>query len=497
MAALILCSAVLFYFSFPNIIFVEGASFLAWGCALSFFYVLETKLQARVLAGLAWGVVSNALLISWLMPVSLGGWVILVLALATQGVFFAIFFPSVHRPVLIKLFLIPSAWVASEWLRSFFLGGFTWSAGYSQALVPPLIQPAAFGGVYAVAWVLIFGNAAVYLMWRSSRERKLIWILAGVLFTAVLAGGVARLAAHPLTQASVMRVAAVQANIVKEEKTRSDLYDANAARHVALTEKVVLAGKLGTEDLVVWPETAFTDDIMLDEKWRLRLEHEAGRLGVNMLIGSAVLRQGNDLNSALLLSSDRRWRGVYHKMQLVPFAEYTPSGFEPFAQALRIGRYHFQAGDHVGAMEISGGERFGVVICSEEFYPGMFRALSAPGPAFVTVMLNDGWFVQKEALALHALLAPIRAVEAGVSVVRAANTGKTCAFDAMGRQIGRSLDVQRPDAGIYDIYRGDFAGKTIYAKWGDLFFFLCLAFVIIDRLLDHRQRFVKDLRHAV
>jgi apolipoprotein N-acyltransferase len=500
-AALLFCSAGLFYFSFPNIISVKGAPLCAWGCVLPFLYILDgRRMRDRFLLGLAWGFLTHAMLVSWLIPVSVGGWAVFVAALAVQGVVFALLFPSTAPSATVKLFLIPCAWVVSEWARTLMMGGFSWSLGYSQAPVPELIQVASIGGVYAVAWIMVFVNAAVYLVGRTRGQRNRLWLLAvGILGIAILGGALRILLAPPAMRTStrlpdVFRVATIQPNISREDKTREDLYDAHALQHMTMTKKAVTAGWLGKADLVVWPETAFTDDVLTDTKWRPRLEASARGLGVNILVGSALFWNSRDLNSAVLLSSAGDWKSVYHKMRLVPFSEFTPKGAEGVAKALHIGRYHFSAGVRPGNMELQGARGFGVVICSEEFYPEMFQHLVAAKSQFAVVMLNDGWFSRREALYLHALAAPLRAVESGIPVVRSANTGRTCAFDAYGRRIGRPVEPGRSAVAVYDMPAP--AGKTFYARYADVFALLCLVFVIMMRALIQVQRSKTETPYA-
>ncbi len=495
-AVLVFSAALLFYFSFPNIVVVQGVSFLAWGCALPLFGALEGRSWRRRLAiGMLWGLLAHGFLTAWMMPVTLGGWVLFTGALSIQGPLFALCFPSASRPVVFRLFLIPSAWVFSEWVRSIILGGFSWSLGYSQALFPELIQPAAWGGVYLPAWIIIFVSTALYLGIRGAIEgslRRRIFMLAAVGVSLGLIVGAVRIALAPSVTGTV-RVAAVQADILRDDKVREDLYDVNVVRHLALTKKAVMAGGLGASDLVVWPETAFTDDVLTDLKWRPRLEEAARNLHVNMLLGSALLWEGRDLNSAVLLSAQGDWRAVYHKMRLVPFTERTPQGFTSLARAFGVGKYHFTAGTRPGIMAF---DRFklGVVICSEEFYPDMFRSLSQARVDVAVTMLNDGWLERREALLLHALTAPVRAVESGLSVVRVANTGLTCAFDGYGRPVGRPLDLQRPGVMVYTVPLS--SGSTFYAQWGDVFALVCVVFVIISFLIINFRYIRARLKYA-
>ena len=478
--ALILCSAGLYCLSFPDLISIQGAPFFAAGCALPFFAALEGRpAGARFLLGAVWGLLANGLLVAWLLPVSHGGWFIFTFALASQGCVFALLFPEkISRRALV---LIPCAWVVSEFIRALVLGGFTWSIGYALAPVPALIQPAAFGGVYAVAAMILGVNTGIYL-WRRGvlKGRGLLIFVLVVL--AVPASSIWNVVFAGRQVPAGLRVAAVQANISRERKSRDELYDINGSRHVALTEQGVRAGKLGAGDLVVWPETAFVDDILTDARWRDRLEALARDLRVNMLVGSALLSDGHDRNSALLLGFDGRWKATYDKRRLVPFTEFTPAGLERFAAMMGIGKYHFTAGHLPGTMVLPGGRDLGVALCSEEFYPDMFR----PAAGVSVVMLNDGWFTRPQALWLHALAAPLRAVESGAPLVRVANTGVTAAFAAYGRRIGVTLRTERPGVAVYDIPQA--APPTWYAKWGDVFALMCGLFVIMERILSLAQR---------
>ena len=476
---LLVVSAFLYWFSFPNVVMIQGASFLAWGCAFPFLWALEDEpWPVRCLLGVVWGALAHGLLVSWLVPVSLGGWLMFTGVLSVQGILFAMFFPVSGGSPYLRLFLIPSVWVFSEWVRAMALGGFTWGLGYSQAAFPELLQAASWGGVYVLGWVIVFVNTAVYLGVRSAvagSMRRRFFMIAALMVSLCLMAGAVRIA---LAAASAtVRVAAIQPNILREDKTKDELYDVNVTRHLALTKKAVVAGNLGADDLVVWPETAFTDDILTDIKWRPKLEEAARNLNVHMLVGSALLWDGHDLNSAVLLSPEGAWQGVYHKMHLVPFTERTPWGLGGLAGFLKVGKYNFTAGTRLGVMGF-GRHRLGVVICSEEFYPEMFRHLSQAGAQVAVVMLNDGWFERPEALLLHALMAPVRAVESGLPVVRAANTGKTCAVDGYGRPFGRALDVGRPGVGVYQVPLSPL--RTFYAGWGDVFALTCVVFVIIN-----------------
>ncbi|MBF0486431.1 MAG: apolipoprotein N-acyltransferase [Candidatus Omnitrophica bacterium] len=502
--ALVFFSAVVLYFAFPNVISIEGCPPLAWVALVPFLRALDAApLQGRFLLGLLWGGVVFLLLVHWLMPVSVGGYLIFALALALGPVVFSVLAVS-FSPSFFSLFYIPCAWVVSEGLRSWILGGFTWSVAYSQAFYPEQIHLAAWGGVYAVAWVIVFVNMGLYWALKThGPERKKFLIITAVAFLLNLSFGMGSEIVHKLSRTKeTWRVGLVQPNISREDKTNEKLYDENVAPHLRLTKQSVVKG---APDLIIWPETAFPDDILKDFKWRPRVSQVARNFKVNFLIGSALMDDaGHDLNSALLVSPDGEWRGLYNKIKLVPFSEYSPfdndEQFFPQISAMikksvGVTGYHFIAGKAFGVLSVgkenNGRARMerliGVSICSEEAYPLLFRELAKRDVSFLVVMLNDGWFKAPEALMMHAQNAPFRAVETGRAVVRAANTGLTIVFSPDGMALGASrLPLQNAGFSLADVPSGQ--GTTLYTILGDIFLWLCAAFVIISWMLKKKRR---------
>jgi apolipoprotein N-acyltransferase len=477
---LILGSAFVFYLSFPNFLALHGFFLLGWLFAIPFLFALEGRPWGQRLGlGLLWGLGAHGLLVQWLYPITFAGYVLFALALALQAVVFALL--AVELPsTTFRLFYYPSAWVLSEWVRTILLGGFTWSAGYSQSFHPHLIQLASFGGVYAVSWIMIFVNTGAYLSLRSGFKRDRYWVAAGLVFLLNWALGVGLVTSTPLRSSELVRVSAIQANVSRENKVDPSLYDKNAALHLVMTKRSFMAGY---PDLVVWPETAFPDDILKDRVWNPKMLQVAQNYRAYFLIGSALLQDGHDLNSALLISPEGDWKDIYAKRHLVPFSEYRPKGqwSEKAYSSMGLRGYDFAVGTRVGLFSLQVKERaqpFGVAICSEEGYPHLFRELAAKGAGFMIVMLNDGWFHAPEALMLHAQMGIFRAVETHRPLVRAANTGWTVLFDQVGRVRGQATAaLQEAGFAFFDV--NPVQGRTMYVRLGDFFVIGCLGFVII------------------
>ena len=212
------------------------------------------------------------------------------------------------------------------------------------------------------------------------------------------------------------------------------------------------------------------------------------------LIGAALLENGRDYNSAVLLDRKGSVLNIYRKKYLIPFSEYLPlKGYLNFLRdTFHFNIYDFRPGMGPGIFTLSTqGQtapfpiKGGIVICSEEAYPHLFRSLKNHKAGFVMTLLNDGWFNQEAALILHAQNAIMRAVENSIPIVRVANTGWSCLIDQHGTVTSLLKDQPLLNTAAYGVFPVPLVYReTIYGRWGDIFAVLCVCFVIINHFAN-------------
>jgi apolipoprotein N-acyltransferase len=222
------------------------------------------------------------------MPVLLGVLAPLAPALYVS-LFTALFgycWARVDARVAVAIPLGAALWVAVDWARGHFLGGFPWATlGYALHLDLPLLAWTRWAGVYGLS----FAAAAVGIacgqlfLERSVRsQRRLVVTIATVL--ALHAIGYAMMfGVESMEGSTPIRVAAIQGNIDQGEKWQSDRRVRILATYLRLSEEA--ASRLPKPDWIVWPETAVPGLIENDAGLRSRLALLARRFDVSLVVG--------------------------------------------------------------------------------------------------------------------------------------------------------------------------------------------------------------------
>ena len=154
-----------------------------------------------------------------------------------------------------------------------------------------------------------------------------------------------------------------------------------------------------------------------------------------------------------------------HKFHLVPFGEYVPlSQWLPVETIAKTGR-GFTAGPGPGSFTHAGLPRIGALICYEIIFPGAVTEAGGPRPGLLVNVTNDAWFGVSSGPYQHLVAARMRAIEEGLPVLRAANTGISAVIDAHGRVLA-SLPLERTGT-IDSVLPAPVMSKTLYARIGE------------------------------
>src|SRR5258706_13974339 len=169
----------------------------AWVGLVSFLVIIARPLRgARAfMLGWLWGAIFFYGTCWWLTyPMihyaHISAWLaypLLLLPILVVALFPALFSLSLSRLVVRfgaeATLAAPLLWVTFEWARYAITGQLWNSLGYSQAFQPLLIQPARWGGVYAVSFLILTANVALTLAFLDRR-------LNGLAFSVALLGAI-------------------------------------------------------------------------------------------------------------------------------------------------------------------------------------------------------------------------------------------------------------------------------------------------------------------
>jgi apolipoprotein N-acyltransferase len=405
----------------------------------------------------------------------------------------------------------------AEWLRGHLFSGFPWNV-YGYALISPLwlAQGAALIGIWGLTFlaVAIYASPAVLADDRSQTKRP--W-LAPALSVAVIAAlatyGAIRLNRTPTGYVDGVRLRIMQPNLQQDEKFNYAQKQQVMSRYLALSDRASGPQSTGVRDVthLIWPESAFPFFLTREAD---ALAQIAGLLPKGTVLITGAVRPpetkpGEPIirayNSIYAIDHDGSIVSVYDKVHLVPFGEYLP--FQDLLERLGLVqltkvRGGFIAGDRRRNQHVPGAPSFLPLVCYEIIFPGdavprseragwlydhlgryvdwPFVAGSGERPGWLLNLTNDGWFGASAGPYQHFQQARVRAIEEGLPLVRAANTGISAVVDPLGRVIA-SLPLGTE--GVLDAPLPQAISPTTYARAGDgpLAMMAGLALVVIMR----------------
>jgi apolipoprotein N-acyltransferase len=496
------------FITFPVLVWlVDGAAIGRGGPVLSAAVAGWWFGFGYFLAGLYW--VGHAFLVDaksfgWLLPFAVtalpaGMAVYTAFALALARVLWT---RSAWRVLALALSL-----TLAEWLRGHLFSGFPWNAfGYLFVSPPWLAQGVALIGIWGITFiaVAIYALPAVLADDPADTRRPGMALASGMaVLVALAAFGAWRLARTPTQYRDGVRLRIMQPNLPQDAKFNYAQKQQVMSRYLTLSDRSTGSDSAGLRDVthLIWPESAFPFFVTREPDALAQISSLL-RPGTVLITGAirpperaAERPITRAYNSIYVIGPDASILSVYDKVHLVPFGEYLP-----FQRALeRLGfvqltklRGGFFAGDRRRNQRLPNAPDFLPLICYEIIFPAdavprsdrpgwiyanlgryigwPFVAGSGERPGWMLNLTNDGWFGLSTGPYQHFQQARIRAIEEGLPLVRAANTGISAVVDPLGRTI-KSLPLGAP--------LPQPIGRTLYARAGDGVPALLLAFAFV------------------
>jgi apolipoprotein N-acyltransferase len=455
------------------------------------------------LVGLYW--ISNALLVDfstfgWLLPIAVPA------VPAGLAVFMAIGFALaalLWTRGAMRIVSFAVALTVVEWLRGHVLSGFPWNAlGYTLTSPIELAQSASLFGIWGMTFiaVLIFACPAAMADEPSPAPRRWLIAMAGpAALVAMAVFGALRLAHAPTAFVEGVALRIMQPNLPQDDKFNYSAKAEVMSKYAKLSALPTEMRPRGLQDVthLVWPESAFP--------FYLNREPDAlAQIGA-LLREQTVLLTGGDrmtdpqppatagavYNAIYVIDHNGSVLDVYDKVHLVPFGEYLPlqSLLERFGimQLTKI-EGGFAAGETRRVMTVPRAPPMLPLICYEVIFAGE-AVPSGERPAWLLNVTNDGWFGRSSGPYQHLQQARVRAIEEGLPLVRAANTGISAVVDPFGR-IVTSLPLGTE--GVLDAPLPQAIAPPPYARLGDriaaVLLAIALACVLAQRVLHFNTR---------
>ena len=422
---------------------------------LPFFLLAPRTGRAGFLEGFLFGLSANIIGIRWItVSMEEYGHIPPILSLGGLSLFslYLALYPALFRALSCRLgfwephscslrarslWMGPALWVVCDTGKAEILTGFPWNPPGSLLFAHPMLAlPARVIGTTGLSFLILL-EAALLAFALSKHPRgttrwKNPWLLLPTALCALWLLWGASLE-RSRDHSPSLRVALVQGNIPPDRKWSPETFQETLSRYLSLSRQGVGEGA----GLLVWPETALPaiyngsrSKTLLPPLLAPTLA-PPGSPGASLLTGAVGERPDTSspiglsfTNSAVLYSSQGQVTAAYTKRHLVPFGEFLPlpSLFGWLRPMVGI-TGDMAAGHHPVLFSLpKGAGETAPLICYEALYPSLSRENLGKGALFA-VISDDAWFGDTSAPWQLFRESGMRAVENGVYLVRAANTG--------------------------------------------------------------------------
>jgi len=379
----------------------------------------------------------------------------------------------------IPMAAIAALWTLLEWSRLFVLCGFSWNpVGLTLSAFTLPMQTASIFGVLGLSFLVMLTNLA---FWKKKYTAAIALALFPYLFGSV------HTVFHQsrVDQSPTMTVGLVQTGLLPSQKIPIDGRFKEFIPPTKQWHRIVNLLKSCDQplDLVVLPEftvpnsdnyppSAFHEvfgkqALNIEETTQVSNQFWVQAIGqifkTDVIAGLETEEGGLHFTSALYCNHQEPHFQRYDKQILVPLAEYVPFEWvKALTRAYGITEF-FTHGKEAKVFPAK--VPLSASICYEETFSHLMRQSRQKGASMFVNLTNDNWYPNSKLPQQHFDHARLRAVENGVPMVRACNTGVTAAVDSLGRIIGQITEETRASVLVAKVPLYHYS--TLYSLWGD------------------------------
>ena len=397
-----------------------------------------------------------------------------------------------RSPVLMPFF-VAALFTANEWTQTFTWAGVPWGRiAISQTEMPILMQSASLFGSYFLTFIVVLINMLLAYAIVNIEKRRFLALSALGIFAANALFGTVAYYIPAADEARSITVAAVQGKFPSQSSYKvyaPDIYE----KYETLTRMAAADGA----DVIIWPEGTFS--ISINQYFSYngkyisladRVSDLASEIGATIVLGSYTLSDGKLYNSmSAFYENGDQIIDSYSKMRRVPFGEYVPmkdliTSLIPQLGELNVLGNDVNRGTGYRTFPSTVGDsavKVGTLICFDSIYEETGLGMARVGAEILIVPSNDSWFYDSRALNMHHSQNILRAVETGKYTVNCGNTGMTSIVSDKG-EVLEQIPIFEDGYAIGTVSPS--SGRTLYSYIGNLFVYLCVAFVIASIIIE-------------
>jgi apolipoprotein N-acyltransferase len=293
-----------------------------------------------------------------------------------------------------------------------------------------------------------------------------------------------------------IRVVSVQPNFTIRRAGMPIIFD----NHKVVNDKstVLKLCKLAVErnpesQLIVLPELP-TGTVCNPDSWIWpQIRALAKKSGIPFLVNCSAYDyySKGDYNIAQLILKNGAFGSQYRKNILFPFGEYLP--FEkmfPWMRKLFPRALNYIPGKDITILPLGDKERIIPTICYEVLFTDFIREFVNKRGDVIVNLVDDAWFGESDASAIHMALALYRTVEYRIPFVRVTNSGNGVFVQPTGEIVtGSRTPVFEESITSFPLYLTE--KRSPYFYLGSAFIWLLTALFCLDAVFHIRKYFRK------